>query len=417
MNCKNLAAASLIFAALASGCSKEGKGPGGPGGFQMPPTPVEVAPVKQETVTDRFEAVGSMEAAEEVVVVAEIQGQVESLPFEEGTAVRRGQVLAHLDDTELAAEVSRAEAIRDQSRLAYDRWKKVVDQKAGAAQDLDDALARLRVAEADLELSRARLEKSNIVAPFDGVVGARQVSPGAFLHPGDEVASMAKMDEMRITFSAPERYVPMLRKGARVAVGVTAYPDKLWSGRIDVVEPVLDPTTRSVRIMARVANLDAKLRPGMSANISATLSERPNALTIPSEAVVAEGETFFVYIVNPDSTVARVPLTLGARTAESVEVLGQLEPGTSVVRSGHQKLFPGAKVMMIPSGGPGGPMGPGGPGEGGTAGADVGAEGGPAKGAPGASPSEGAPAEGDPGAEATKGTEGAASTEKGSTTK
>jgi membrane fusion protein (multidrug efflux system) len=320
----------------------------------MPPTPVEVAAVQQGTVTDRFEAVGTMEAGEEIEVASEIQGRVVSLPFEEGSPIRRGQVIASLDGSEWKAEVDRAQAIRDQHQLAYDRWKTVVEQKAGAPQDLDDALARLKVAEAELALAQARLRKSRIVAPFNGLVGARRVSPGALVSPGDVITDLAKMDEIRVTFSAPERFVPLLKRGSSVKIRVTAYPEEEWEGRIDVVEPVLDPNTRSVRILARVQNPEAKLRPGMSANVVAILSERTQALTVPSEAVIAEGDQFFVYLIKPDSTVARVNLTLGSRQPGSVEVLGQLEPGATVVRAGHQKLFEGAKVMPVTSAPPAG---------------------------------------------------------------
>jgi membrane fusion protein (multidrug efflux system) len=338
-----------------AGCSKGGAG--GAGGFQMPPTPVEIATVERTGVVDLFEAVGSMEAGEEVVVTAEVQGQVESLPFEEGSSVRQGQILAQLDDAEWKAEVDRAAALFEQQKSAYDRWKTVVEQKAGAPQDLDDAEARLKVAEAELSLAQARFDKARITAPFDGVAGARRVSPGAFVNPGDPITSLAKMNVIRVTFSAPERFVPSLKRGSEVTVAVTAYPKEKWTGRIDVIDPVLDAQTRSVQVLARVRNPDAKLRPGMSANVSAVLSRRPDALTIPSEAVFAEGDQFFVYVVKPDSSVARTALTLGTRTAESVEVLGQLEEGAKVVRAGHQKLFEGAKVMPIPAGGP-----PGGPG-------------------------------------------------------
>jgi membrane fusion protein (multidrug efflux system) len=368
------AAGVIAAGALAlAGCSKGGAN--GAGGFQMPPTPVEIATVARGDVADRFEAVGSMEAGEEVVVTSEVQGTVESLPFEEGSYVRKGQILAQLDDDEWKAQVERAQALAEQQKSAYDRWKSVVDQNAGAAQDLDDAEARLKVAQAELALAQAHLDKARITAPFDGVVGARRVSPGEYLNPGDPIVPLAMMTEIRITFSAPERFVPKLKRGNKLTIGVTAYPNETWEGRIDVVDPVLDSQTRSARILARVKNPDSRLRPGMSASVSAVLSERPDALTVPSEAVVAEGEQFFVYMVKPDSTVTRVPLTLGTRTPESVEVLGQLEEGAMIVRAGHQKLYEGAKVMPIPAAPPGGA--PGG-GAGGVEGAAEGAAGGAA---------------------------------------
>src|SRR5207249_3004537 len=114
-----------------------------------------------------------------------------------------------------------------------------------------------------------------------------------------------------------------------------------------VVEPVLEAGTRSARIVSQVANPGRKFRPGMSANISAVLDERPKALTIPSESVFGSGDQSFVFFVKPDSSVSRVALKLGTRMATAVEVVDGLKPGMTVVKAGHQKLFEGAKVMPI----------------------------------------------------------------------
>ncbi|HYQ88456.1 MAG TPA: efflux RND transporter periplasmic adaptor subunit [Candidatus Binatia bacterium] len=346
-----LPAALLLLVALA-GCAKGG-GPGGGMGFKPPPMPVETALVAQGRVADRFEAVGSIEASDAITVVSEIDGAVVSLPFTEGSGVKSGGLIAQLDDAQLRAEVARTEALREQSQTTYDRVKAVVDQGAGAPQDLDDAAASLKVAEANLALAKSRLSKTRIVAPFSGVLGARRVSPGAFIRAGQAITDLAKLDELRVNFSTPERYLGQLRKGAEVEISTTAYPGYSLKGRIDVVDPVLDPSTRSARIVARVRNPGGKFRPGMSANVSAVLSQRPNALTIPSEAIFAQGDQSFAYVVKKDSTVTRSALTLGTRLPDAVEVVKGLEPGMTVVRTGHQKLFEGAKVIPV-GGRPGG---------------------------------------------------------------
>lgn len=317
------------------------------GGFSMPPMPVEVSPVMVQTVEDKFEAVGTIEALEKITVVSEIDASIEALPFNEGGFMRRGEIIAQLDDAQLAAEVARADAIRAQSRTMYDRVKAVVDQGAGAPQDLDDAAAALKVAEANLDLAKARFAKTRIVAPFDGIIGARLVSVGTFLRAGQPIADLANIDEIRVTFSAPERYLSKLSQGASVAVSTPAFPGHEVQGRIIVIEPVVDPDTRSTRVVARVPNSERKFRPGMSANVSAVLSERPDALTIPNEAVFGSGGQSFVFVVKPDSTVARVPLTLGTRLPDVVEVVSGLDRGMTVVRAGHQKLFDGGKVMPM----------------------------------------------------------------------
>jgi membrane fusion protein (multidrug efflux system) len=328
------------------GCGRE---KAGGGGFSMPPVAVEVSPVIVQKVADKFEGVGTIEAIEAVTVVSEIEGAVKALPFKEGGFIKRGELIAQLDDAQLAAEVARSEALLAQSQSTYNRIKTIVDQKAGAPQDLDDAAAALKVAQANLDLSKARFAKTRIAAPFAGIVGARQVSVGKFLRVGDAITDLANIDEIRVIFSAPERFLSKLNQGATVAVSTPAFPGYELQGQIIVIEPMIDPTTRSAGVVARVPNPERKFRPGMSANVSAVLSERPDALTIPNEAVFGSGSQSFVFIVKEDSTVARVAVTLGTRLSEIVEVLEGLEPGMTVVRAGHQKLFEGSKVMPISS--------------------------------------------------------------------
>lgn len=336
----------LVLLSLAGfACSSKQGG----GGFSMPPMPVEVAPVAVEKVRDKLDVVGTIEAAEAVTIVSEIDAAVKSIPFQEGTAIRRGDLIIQLDDEQLSGELSRARALRAQSSENYERVKSIVEQKAAAPQELDDAAAALKVAEANLAIATARHAKAHIVAPFDGVIGARRVSVGAFLRAGQAVTELANLDAIRVNFSAPERYISRLTRGAEVLVSTTAYPGDELKGTIIAIEPILDAATRNVRVVARLPNPGRKLRSGMSANVSAILGERPTALTIPNESVFATGDQSFVFSVKPDSSVARVAVTLGTRTALNVEVVRGLTAGMTVVRAGHQKLFEGAKVIPVSS--------------------------------------------------------------------
>lgn len=335
---------SLIFL---SGCSEDQNAGGG--GYSLPPTPVETAEVKVQKVSDKFEAVGTIEADEAITVVSEIDAAVVSLPFEEGNNIKRGNLIAQLDDSQLAAEVNRAEALFNQSQSAYKRVKSIVEQNAGTPQDLDDAFASLKVAEANLELSKARLAKTHITAPFDGVIGSRKVSVGTFLRTGNAITELANLKEIRVNFSAPERFLAQLKKGADVYVSSPVYPGHRVKGEIIAIEPIVDADTRSAKIIAHVKNPGQKLKPGMSANISVILNERPDALTIPSEAIFANGDQSFVFIVNADSTVKRAAVKTGLQLADVVEIIDGLEEGMNVIQAGHQKLFEGAKVMPVNS--------------------------------------------------------------------
>ena len=365
--------AAVVAAVVAmAGCGGKGQGgPGGAGGFQMPPTPVETAKVVAGPVSDAFSTVGTLEAAEQVALVSEIDGTVVRVPFREGDPIGKGGIVAQLDDESLEAEFRRAEALRDQRHATFNRVKQVVDAKAGAPQDLDDAEAALRVADAEATLAKVRLSKTRIAAPFAGVIGPRAVSPGAFVRAGDVIAEMAQITEMKVSFSMPERYLADVDRGASVTLTTTTYPQDPFVGRVDVVDPIVDPATRNVRVIARLANPGGRLRPGMSAHVDVILSTRESALTVPAQAVVGEGNEFLVYKVQEDGTVARTTVTLGTRLADAVEIVSGLAEGDIVVTAGQQKLYPGAKVMPMGAdgapAGPGGPGGPGGPPEGGAA--------------------------------------------------
>lgn len=337
--------AYIASCAFVLGCMGGGWG----GGFQMPPTPVEVTQPKMQAVEDRFETIGTISADQAVTVVAEIPGTVTRIPFAEGGTVRNGELLAKLDDRELQAALDRASAVRDQAQSSFNRVKPLVDQGAVPTQDLDDAEAALRVAEANVAFAQAQLEKTRISAPFGGMAGARRVSPGAYVQPGTPIVDIASVEKLRVSFAIPERYLNDLRVGSNVTIRTTAFAGEEVSGTVMAVEPQIDALTRNVGIVARIDNPELKYRPGMSANVAITLQERPAALTIASEAIFLDQNQPYVYTVKPDSTVARVALRLGSRSRQYVEIVSGLEAGQTVVRAGQQKIFDGAKVMPVSS--------------------------------------------------------------------
>ena len=349
-----------VFAILLLAAALPLAGCGGPrgGGFQMPPVPVEIADVQSERITDHFRAVGTVEAEETVRIVNEIAGVVRELPFAEGQPVAKGALIARLDESELTAESARADALRDQARTSHERVQQLLAQHAASQQEMDDATSAMKVAEANAVVAKTRLEKARIRSPLTGVAGRRLVSPGAYLAVGTEITEVASTGMVKIGFSAPERYLPQFRRRAVVTITTSAYPDEVFTGDIRVVDPILDATSHTVQLVAHIRNRGGKLRPGMSADVTAALGERAAALTVPDEAVFSEGNQSFVYVVKPDSTVTRQAIVLGSRDSTRAEVSHGLEAGSRVVRAGYQKLYEGARVMPVPSGGPGG--GPGG---------------------------------------------------------
>lgn len=345
----------LPFAVLfvLSSCSKAGGG--GRGGFQMPPMPVEVAPVASQRVRDQFRALGGVEADETVAIVSEVPGIVRSLPFKEGQPVARGALLAALDDREIRADAARAEAQRDQADANAARGVKLAHDELISNQQLEDVRTTLKVAEANVSGARARLDKTRIRAPFGGLVGRRRVSPGAYLHAGDTITELARVDVMRVNFAAPERYMGQLHVGMPVEITTPAFPDQVFEGKVQVVDPLVDAASRTVQLVARVPNPARRLKSGMSADVSVTFAERPSALVVPDEAVFAEGNQSFVFVVKADSTVTKTAIQIGTRDSMQVEIVRGLQAGQRVVKAGHQKLFEGAHVVPVQSS-PGGPQ-------------------------------------------------------------
>jgi membrane fusion protein (multidrug efflux system) len=340
-------AALLASTLMVASCSK-----GGPrGGFQMPPTPVEVAEVHPRVVRDQFHALGNIGSDENIEIVSELNARVMDLPFAEGQPVDSGALIARLDDREIGAEAERTQAERDQAESNYERSQKLSAQGVVSTQELEDSHTALRVAEAVAAVARARLEKTRIRAPFPGIVGVRRVSRGAYLREGSVITDLTRVDEMKVTFSAPERFARELKPGVEVELATPAFPGERFVGKLSVVDPVVDANTRTLRLVARIPNRGYRLRPGMSADVSVTLAERAQALVVPDEAVFAQGNQNFVYLVKADSTVALTPVELGTRDSMQVEIVRGIAAGDRVIRTGHQKLYPGARVMPVSAGG------------------------------------------------------------------
>lgn len=200
--------------------------------FSMPPMPAEVVSVKIRKMTDKFEAVGTIEAVEEITIVSEIDAVVISLPFKEGSFIKQGDLVAQLDDAQLAAEFARAEALYIQSQSSYNRIKILEEKNLSSTQELDDALAALKVAEANLKYSSSRLSKTKIIVPFDGIIGTRKVSVGAFIRTGQKITELANLNHIRVLFSVPERFLAELKTNSPIVIYSSVYPGYEVAGKI-----------------------------------------------------------------------------------------------------------------------------------------------------------------------------------------
>jgi membrane fusion protein (multidrug efflux system) len=310
--------------------------------------PVKAVPAKLARAVVETGAVGSLRADESVVIRPEIAGRIERIAFDEGQSVKKGALLARLDAAETRALV---ESSRVQANLDRQRRDRAADlRKKGfiSQQALDEAQSNYARAVAKQREDEAKLAKSEIRAPFSGVAGLRQVSEGAFVPAGTDIARLEKVDQLKLDFRVPETFLAQLKTGLAVNIAVDAFPAQGFAGKIYAIEPAVDEQTRTVLARARVANPDLKLRPGMFARVSLTLGVRENAVWIPEEAIVPRGQDSYVFRV-VDGRAELVQVQTGTRKVGEVEIMKGVAAGDVVVTEGTQRLVPGMQVSIIPS--------------------------------------------------------------------
>jgi membrane fusion protein, multidrug efflux system len=310
--------------------------------------PVKVVPAKIARAVIETGAVGSLRADEAIVIRPEVAGRIERIAFDEGQRVQKGALLARLDAAETRALVasSRAQAGLDKQRLerAADLRKKgFISQQA-----LDEAQSNHARSVAKQREDEAKLAKAEIRAPFSGVAGLRQVSEGAYVAAGTDIARLEKIDQLKLDFRVPEMFLSQLKSGLAVSVAVDSFPQQNFPGKIYAIEPAVDEQTRTLLVRARVANPELKLRPGMFARVQLTLGARENAVWIPEEAIVPRGQDSYVFRV-VDSKAELVQVHTGTRKVGEVEIMKGLAGGDLVVTEGTQRLAPGMMVSIIPN--------------------------------------------------------------------
>jgi membrane fusion protein (multidrug efflux system) len=316
-----------------------------PGG-KPPGMPVKAAPVKISTLTTEVSAVGTLLANESVMLRPEIAGRVVAIHFEEGQTVPKGARLVTLDQSEYKAILAQSEAEAKLATRRYERSQELRKQNFISQEAVDEARSNLDRSAARRQETEVKLAKSELRAPFAGVVGLRQVSPGAYVKEGADIARLEDIDSIKLDFRIPEVYLGALRKNQEVAVRVDAYPNQMFKGRIYALEPGVDEKSRTVLARARIENKERKLRPGMFARVALTLGSRDAAIVVPDQAIVPRGESTFVFRV-VDGKASLTPVTTGARSPGEVEIVKGLSPKDVVVVDGQLKLQDGVPVMII----------------------------------------------------------------------
>ena len=319
---------------------------GGPPGMGMSAArtlPVKVTRVTYEIFDDHIEAIGTSAANESITVTARVTGIIRSINFDDGQFVNKGDEIAAIDAGEQDARLNVELANLDEQRKELARISGLAQSNNVSQARLDQQIAAVRKAEANVAAARARVADYRITAPFSGVLGNRRVSLGALVSPGEVISTLDDISTIKLDFAVPETFIAALRPGLDIEAITSAYPGELFKGKVVSVDSRVDVATRSVAIRAQIPNPDTRLKPGMLMVVD-LIKDRRQSLLVPEEALAPENNKNYVFVVGADNTVSRVEIVMGRRRVGAVEVLEGLSEGDLVVTErdhGYPSWFEG----------------------------------------------------------------------------
>ena len=325
----------------------------GPGAsVAVPMIPVVLGTAELRQTSRRVEAVGTTFSRRAIQVVALTSGRVIEVAFEPVELVEAGDVLVRLDDDIERADLAEAEATLQESEQALQRGLALRQKNAIPASTVEQLVAGRASAQAELDRARRRLADRTVRAPFAGVVGLRQIDPGARVDEQVVLTTLDDRGEMEIEFSVPETLYGQIAIGQSVTATSIAFPDRRFEGLVATIDSRIDSTSRAFKVRALLPNPDLALPAGMFMHVAVVLESR-EAVMVPEEAVMVQGSRSFVYVV-ADGHAKMRNVTLGHREPGAVEVTKGLAPGDSVVVRGTQRLRDGAPVRVLDDAAPAG---------------------------------------------------------------
>ncbi|MCF7821290.1 MAG: efflux RND transporter periplasmic adaptor subunit [Mariprofundaceae bacterium] len=329
-----------LLALLFSACGEQGDS-----SRKAPVKPVVVLKAYAFTLNDQVEALGTAQANESITITAKISGRLEKIAFNDGQQVKKGDVIAVLDQDEeqaqlMAAEVQLAEHVREVKRL-----QTLLARKAAAMRDLDERKTLAAVTASNVSEIKARISELTLKAPFDGKIGIRRVSPGALVQPSQVITTLDQIDPIKLDFSIPSTMLQGLQVGDRIEARADALQGQVFIGTISATDSRVDPLTRSILLRAIIDNARGQLIPGMLMRVTILANER-QALMVPEECVTQKQDKHYLTLVDTDGKAEIRPVSIGARQRGLTEILDGLTAGELVVVRGMGFVKPGTKLQV-----------------------------------------------------------------------
>lgn len=324
--------------------AKASGGPPGGKGAPGPAVPVTAKILRPDRLDNSISGTGSVLANEDVEIRSELQGKIVRIAFKEGARVKKGELLAKIDDSELRAKEVQAKARR---KLAEDneyRMRMQLKIEAVSQKDYDQAASELELAKGEWQLLKAQLDKTELRAPFAGVVGLKQVSEGAYVSPNTLITTLQEIDPVKIDFTVPGKYAGYVKAGQAIRFTIQGSAEP-FAGSVYAVDPRIDPESRTLRLRARCPNGSGRILPGAFAAVEVHLGTVDSALLVPSEAVTADARGPKVFLYRGGAAEPRT-VQAGLRTDSAVQITGGLAAGDTVITSGIVQIRPGAPVVI-----------------------------------------------------------------------
>jgi membrane fusion protein (multidrug efflux system) len=318
--------------------AKKGKKGGGP-------IPVNVMIVKDTAFANSIDVTGSIAANEQVDLRSETAGNVTGIYFSEGSHVNKGQLLVKVYDLDLQASLKQ---IQVQIKLAEQteyRNKVLLSKEAISKEEYDISLTSLNSYKAQADLAKAQISKTEVRAPFSGIIGLRNISPGGYLSPQGSIATLVNIDPAKVTFSVPERYLSLIHVGSKINFTIESSREK-FKGTVYAIEPNIDVNSRSVVLRAKAENPKGTLKAGSFAKIHFDLDQIPKTIMVPTEAVIPDIKGSNVFLVKKGVAMQRAIKT-DTRTDKSIQVIDGLKAGDSLIVTGIIQMRPKVAIKVV----------------------------------------------------------------------
>ncbi|OFY62399.1 MAG: efflux transporter periplasmic adaptor subunit [Bacteroidetes bacterium RBG_13_42_15] len=320
----------------------EGRGPGSMQARQV--LNVSGFLIQPQQLSDLYISTGTLKPDETVELAFETSGKIVGINFTEGTRVKKGDLLAKINDKPLQAQLEKLTAQKNLIEQKEFRQRSLLDKDAISQESYDQILTELQTVQADINLVKARISETELRAPFDGIIGLRYVSEGSFTNPSTKIARLVKISPIKLEFSISEKYAGQVQIGYPVSFTVEGM-NKTFQASVYAVDPQIEEYTRTIVIRALYPNKEEELKSGRSASITLLLSKIENTIAIPTEALIPEMEGEMVYVFR-NGKASSVRVQTGLRTESLIQIVDGLKFGDTLITSGILQLRQSLPVVL-----------------------------------------------------------------------